>query len=95
MEKANIRNGVFKRMINKLLMPKAYVEALEILKVKPNLRILLLPTITVKQPKNAYDIIENIKNNNDNPKIPIADTLKPKIAPPENAVCNAPGIPSL
>ena len=35
---------------------KAEKEALEILKVKPNLRILLLPTITVKQPKNAYDI---------------------------------------
>ena len=31
-------------------------EALEILKVKPNLRILLLPTIAVKQPKNSYDI---------------------------------------
>ena len=55
MEKANIRNGVFKRMINKLLMPKAYVEALEILKHIPLEDYNRIPT----------EIIENMELNSD------------------------------
>ena len=50
---ANEMKEIFLEVI---VAPSYEKEALEILKVKPNLRILLLPTITVKQPKNAYDI---------------------------------------
>ena len=50
---ANEMKEIFLEVV---VAPSYEKEALEILKVKPNLRILLLPTITVKQPKNAYDI---------------------------------------
>ena len=39
-----------------IVAPSYEKEALEILKTKKNLRVLLLPDITVKQPANAYDI---------------------------------------
>ena len=39
-----------------VVAPSYQKEALEILKEKPNLRILLLPSISVKQPETAYDI---------------------------------------
>ncbi|MDO5555085.1 MAG: bifunctional phosphoribosylaminoimidazolecarboxamide formyltransferase/IMP cyclohydrolase [Clostridia bacterium] len=39
-----------------IVAPSYEKEALELLKTKPNLRIMLLPTITVKQPKGSYDI---------------------------------------
>jgi len=50
---ANEMKEIFLEVI---VAPSYEKEALKILKVKPNLRILLLPTIAVKQPKNAYDI---------------------------------------
>ena len=50
---ANEMKEIFLEVI---VAPSYEKEALEILKVKPNLRILLLPTIAVKQPKTAYDI---------------------------------------
>lgn len=50
---ANEMKEIFLEVI---VAPSYEKEALEILKVKPNLRILLLPTIAIKQPKNAYDI---------------------------------------
>ncbi len=39
-----------------IVAPSYEEKALELLKEKPNLRILLLPSITVKQPETAYDI---------------------------------------
>lgn len=39
-----------------IVAPSYEKEALEILKSKQNLRVLVLPEITVKQPENAYDI---------------------------------------
>lgn len=39
-----------------IVAPSYEQEALEILKAKQNLRVLVLPDITVKQPENAYDI---------------------------------------
>ena len=39
-----------------VVAPSYEEKALELLKEKPNLRILLLPSITVKQPETAYDI---------------------------------------
>ena len=39
-----------------IVAPSYEEKALEALKTKPNLRILLLPSITVKQPKGSYDI---------------------------------------
>lgn len=50
---ANEMKEIFLEVI---VAPSYEEKALEILKVKPNLRILLLPTISVKQPKNSYDI---------------------------------------
>lgn len=50
---ANEMKEIFLEVI---VAPSYEEKALEILKVKPNLRILLLPSVTVKQPKNAYDI---------------------------------------
>lgn len=50
---ANEMKEIFLEVI---VAPSYSEKALEILKVKPNLRILLLPSITVKQPKGAYDI---------------------------------------
>lgn len=50
---ANEMKEIFLEVI---VAPSYEEKALEILKVKPNLRILLLPSITVKQPKGAYDI---------------------------------------
>lgn len=55
MEKTNDRNGDFKRMINKLLMPKAYVEVIEILKYIP----------TDNYNKIPDEIIENMQLNKD------------------------------
>lgn len=52
-EMANEMKEIFLEVI---VAPSYEEKALEILKVKPNLRILLLPSITVKQPKGAYDI---------------------------------------
>ena len=52
-EMANEMKEIFLEVI---VAPSYEEKALEILKVKPNLRILLLPSITVKQPKEAYDI---------------------------------------
>lgn len=46
-----------KEIFLEVIVAPAYEEkALEILKQKPNLRILLLPSITVKQPEGSYDI---------------------------------------
>lgn len=39
-----------------IVAPSYEAKALDILKVKPNLRILLLPSITIKQPEGSYDI---------------------------------------
>lgn len=39
-----------------IVAPSYEEKALEILKTKKNLRVLVLPEITVKQPENAYDI---------------------------------------
>ena len=39
-----------------VVAPSYEEKALELLKEKPNLRILLLPSITVKQPETSYDI---------------------------------------
>ncbi len=39
-----------------IVAPSYEAEAIEILKSKQNLRVLVLPDITVKQPENAYDI---------------------------------------
>ena len=50
---ANEMKEIFLEVI---VAPSYEKEALEILKQKPNLRILLLPSITVKQPKGSYDI---------------------------------------
>ena len=55
MEKTNDRNGDFKRMINKLLMSKAYVEVLEILKYIP----------TEDYNKIPNEILENMQLNAD------------------------------
>ena len=52
-EMANEMKEIFLEVI---VAPSYEEKALEILKVKPNLRILLLPSITAKQPKTAYDI---------------------------------------
>ena len=52
----NMANEMKEIFLEVIVAPSYEKEALEILKVKPNLRILLLPTITVKQPKTAYDI---------------------------------------
>ena len=52
-EMANEMKEIFLEVI---VAPSYEEKALEILKVKPNLRILLLPSITVKQPKGSYDI---------------------------------------
>ena len=50
---ANEMKEIFLEVI---VAPSYEVKALEVLKQKPNLRILLLPSITVKQPKGSYDI---------------------------------------
>ena len=55
MEKTNDRNGDFKRMINRLLMSKAYVEVLEILKHIP----------VEDYNKIPFEIIENMQLNSD------------------------------
>ena len=52
----DIANEMKEIFLEVIVAPSYEEKALEILKVKPNLRILLLPSITVKQPKNAYDI---------------------------------------
>lgn len=52
-EMANEMKEIFLEVV---VAPSYEEKALEILKIKPNLRILLLPSITVKQPKGAYDI---------------------------------------
>ena len=39
-----------------IVAPSYTKKALEILRTKPNLRVLLLPTVRIKQPKTAYDI---------------------------------------
>ncbi len=52
-EMANEMKEIFLEVV---VAPSYSEKALEILKVKPNLRILLLPSITVKQPKGSYDI---------------------------------------
>lgn len=39
-----------------IVAPSYEEKALEVLKTKPNVRILLLPSIESKQPENAYDI---------------------------------------
>ena len=52
-EMANEMKEIFLEVI---VAPSYEEKALEILKVKPNLRILLLPSATAKQPKGAYDI---------------------------------------
>lgn len=52
-EMANEMKEIFLEVI---VAPSYEEKALEILKIKPNLRILLLPSITVKQPKGSYDI---------------------------------------
>ena len=53
---ADMANEMKEIFLEVIVAPSYEEKALEILKVKPNLRILLLPSITVKQPKNAYDI---------------------------------------
>ncbi len=50
---ANEMKEIFLEVV---VAPSYEKEALEILKEKPNLRILLLPSITVKQQKGSYDI---------------------------------------
>lgn len=50
---ANEMKAIFLEVI---VAPSYEKKALEILKTKPNLRIMLLPTIIVKQSENAYDI---------------------------------------
>ena len=52
-EMANEMKEIFLEVV---VAPSYSEKALEILKVKPNLRILLLPSITVRQPKGSYDI---------------------------------------
>ena len=53
LEMANEMKEIFLEVI---VAPSFEEKALEVLKEKPNLRLLLLPSITVKQPKGAYDI---------------------------------------
>lgn len=50
---ANEMKEIFLEVI---VAPSYEDKALEILKTKPNLRLLLLPSISVKQPKGLYDI---------------------------------------
>lgn len=50
---ANEMKEIFLEVI---VAPSYEDKALEILKTKPNLRLLLLPSISVKQPKGSYDI---------------------------------------
>lgn len=50
---ANEMKEIFLEVI---VAPSYEEKALEILKQKPNLRLLLLPSITVKQPEGSYDI---------------------------------------
>ncbi|MBO4815869.1 MAG: bifunctional phosphoribosylaminoimidazolecarboxamide formyltransferase/IMP cyclohydrolase [Clostridia bacterium] len=52
-EMANEMKEIFLEVI---VAPSYEKEALEILKQKPNLRLLLLPSITVKQAEGSYDI---------------------------------------
>ncbi len=51
-----IAEEMSKIFLEVIVAPSYEKEALEILKTKKNLRVLLLPDITVKQPANAYDI---------------------------------------
>ena len=51
-----IAEEMSKIFLEVIVAPSYEKEALEILKIKKNLRVLLLPDITVKQPANAYDI---------------------------------------
>ena len=51
-----IAEEMSKIFLEVIVAPSYEKEALEILKTKKNLRVLLLPDITVKQPENAYDI---------------------------------------
>ena len=53
---ANIAKEMSEMFLEVIVAPSYSDEALEILKVKPNLRVLLLPEISVKQPENSYDI---------------------------------------
>lgn len=50
---ANEMKEIFLEVI---VAPSYEEKALEILKQKSNLRLLLLPSITVKQPEGSYDI---------------------------------------
>ena len=52
-EMANEMKEIFLEVI---VAPSYEKDALEMLKQKPNLRLLLLPSITKKQPKGSYDI---------------------------------------
>lgn len=52
----NMANEMKEIFLEVIVAPSYEEKALEILKQKPNLRILLLPSITVKQPKGSYDI---------------------------------------
>ena len=53
---AKMANEMKEIFLEVIVAPSYEKEALEILKQKPNLRILLLPSITIKQPKGSYDI---------------------------------------
>lgn len=60
---ANEMKEIFLEVI---VAPSYEEKALEILKQKPNLRLLLLPSITVKQPEGSYDIKNKWRNNTSN-----------------------------
>lgn len=51
-----IANEMKEIFLEVIVAPSYTKKALEILKTKPNLRVLLLPTIEIKQPKGSYDI---------------------------------------
>ena len=53
---ANIAKEMAEMFLEVIVAPSYTDEALEILKSKKNVRVLLLPEISVKQPENSYDI---------------------------------------
>ena len=52
----NIAKEMSEMFLEVIVAPSYSGKALELLKTKPNLRVLELPNITVKQPENSFDI---------------------------------------
>ena len=53
---ADITKEMSEMFLEVIVAPSYTDEALEILKTKKNVRVLLLPEISIKQPENSYDI---------------------------------------